>query len=58
MLQEISLILKDFFNVTRDVKFGINPLSANLTKWSSTLNLSAFAVFEHFVWSALKGLNR
>ena len=63
MLQEMSLILKDFFNVARDVKFGINPLNANLTKWSNTLKqfvscflTNCFSVFDHFVGLALKSL--
>ena len=41
--------------VTRDV----NPLSANPTKWSNTLNLptNCLSVFDHFAKSALKGLS-
>ena len=42
---------------------GLNPLSANFTKWSNTLkqfvgNLptNCLSVFEHFVGLALKGL--
>ena len=40
------------------LKSQINPLSANLTKWSNTLKQSTncLSVFEHFVKLALKGL--
>ena len=41
----------------------LNPLSANLTKWSNTLKqfvdklpANCFSVFDHFVGLALKGL--
>ena len=36
----------------------INPLSANLTKWSNTLKqfVGKLSVFDHFVGLALKGL--
>ena len=43
---------------------SINPLSANFKKWSNTLKqfvvklpTNCFNVFDHFVGSALKGLN-
>ena len=43
---------------------ALNPLSANLTKWSNTLKqfvgcypTSCLSVFGHFVGLALKGLN-
>ena len=43
---------------------GLNPLSANFTKWSNTLiqfvgkfPTNCLAVFDHFVGLALKGLN-
>ena len=42
---------------------NINPLSANFTKWSNTLNkfvgkltANCLSVFDHFVGLALKGL--
>ena len=42
----------------------VNPLSANLTKWSNTLKhfvgilpTNCLSVFDHFVALALKGLN-
>ena len=43
-------------------KCGLNPLSANFTKWSNTqqfvgkLPTSCLSVFDHFVELALKGL--
>ena len=35
---------------------SVNPLSANPTKWSNTLN--CLSVFDHFVGLALKGLRQ
>ena len=42
----------------------INPLSANITKWSNTLKqfvgklpMNCLSVFDHFVGLALKGLS-
>ena len=37
---------------------GVNPVSANPTKWSNTLKLATnfLSVFDHFVKLALKGL--
>ena len=43
---------------------GSNPLSANITKWSHSNNLSAncgqifLSVFDHFVGFVLKGLTK
>ena len=34
----------------------LNPLSANLTKWSNTLKQYCLSVFDHFVILAVKGL--
>ena len=41
------------------VTIVLNPLSANVTKWSNTSHLSTncLSVFDHFVGLALKGLN-
>ena len=57
MIHVLSLkLLKDFL--------GVNPLSANPTKWSNTFNqfignlpTNCLSVFDHFVGLALKGLS-
>ena len=48
-----------------NVKSNLNPLSANITKWSNTLkqfvgNLptNCLSVFDHFLGLALKGLKK
>ena len=48
---------KSKFTTTSQQKHlvNINPLSANPTKWSNTLN-NSLTVFDHFVILALKGL--
>ena len=48
---------------TKNQTVNINPLNANITKWSNTLKQfvgklpkNCFSVFDHFVGLALKGL--
>ena len=60
--QEICRLHKRLYSA---VKFSLNPLSANPTKWSNKLkqfvgNLptNCLSVFDHFVKLALKGLKR
>ena len=49
--------------VNSEMKINVNPLSANITKWSNTLKqffsklpTNCFSVFDHFVGLALKRL--
>ena len=59
----ISFGPNNFILSTMQADYGINPLSANPTKWSNTLkrfvgNLltNCLSVFDHFMQLALKGL--
>ena len=49
--------------LNRRIVFIVNPLSANITKWSNTLKqfvgklpMNCLSVFNHFVGLAFKGL--
>ena len=60
----VSAVLTSvFWRVCSVVVICLNPLSANPTKWSSTLKqfvgnmpMNCLSVFDHFVGLALKGL--
>ena len=57
LIINILLIILSFHLHVISFAYGtqLNPLSANITKWSNTLN--CLSMFDHFVGLALKGLN-
>ena len=60
---QFSMVSKNAAVLLHCFFFGLNPLSANPTKWSDTLKqfvanllMNCLSVFDHFVKLVLKGL--